>query len=546
MWFDTMPAGSRFLLAIAVMNLFLAGHMAVCWPPLSCEGHTANRLMSRHLPIDEAHLASEPIQIVGDEDFEKLGFPGSGTRDDPYRIENLLILSNQTCIAIRDTRSWFEIVNCTLTSSTKGRSGVHLTNVSHATITECHVTNMREGVYLLHSSNCTVLDCRLLGNARRGIAMETNTNITVSGNQIHDGDGDGIFISGRNRESKVSHNTLCRNNWHGVYLEAARDVEVSSNVVMDSMFGILLERSQNITFRDNELRRHSLGGLLFESSGHNVASGNRFYGCGLGVHGHPVQNWALEVTNNTVEERPLGFLHNVTDTILDVSEYGQIIVVESRDIVLKNALIHDTDHGIRLGYCDNVTVTDCEVFDCSRDGVISQYSSNCTFFNNLVHRTLRVAIYLFQSSGCSVHENIIRRNLDGVYLSATDNSTLSGNEIVLNERYGIRLGFGSDSNLVFNNRLGWNNLSNGYDDSENNAWDNGAVGNAWSDYAGGDVYQIPGPSNSIDRFPRRYVTNTTQTTNGGNLDGLVFLSFSAVVVSIIGVVMLFAFKKRYG
>ncbi len=72
-----------------------------------------------------------------------------------------------------------------------------------------------------------------------------------------------------------------------------------------------------------------------------------------------------------------------------------------------------------------------------------------------------------------------------MYLSATDNSTLSGNEIVFNERYGIRLGFGSDSNLVFNNRLGWNNLSNGYDDSENNAWDNGVIGNAWSDYAGG-------------------------------------------------------------
>ncbi len=527
-----MHTVSRLLLAIAIIHLYL-------------EGPVANGLTPMYFPIDAACLSSPPIQIVSDEDFGELGFPGTGTRDDPYRIENLLILSNQTCIDIRDTRSWLEIVNCTLTSSTQGMSGVYLTNVSHVTITECHVTNMREGVYLLHSSNCTVSDCRLLGNARRGIVMAMNTNITVSGNQIHDGDGDGIFISGRNRGSNVSCNTLYRNNWHGMYLEAARDVEVSSNVVTDSMFGILLERSQNITFCDNELRRHSLGGLLFESSGYNAVSGNRFYGCGLQVQGHPVHNWALEVTNNTVEGRPLGFFHNVTDTILDLSEYGQIIVVESRDLVLRNALIHCTDHGIRLGYCDNVTVTDCEVFDCSRDGIISQYSSNCTFFNNLVHRTLRVAIYLFQCSRCSVHENIIRRNLDGVYLSATNNSTLSGNEIVLNERYGICLGFGSDSNLIFNNRLGWNNHSNGYDDSENNAWDNGIVGNAWSDYAGEEVYHIAGPSNSIDRFPRRYVTSTTETTNGEEFDGLILFSFSALLVSLIGVVVLFAFKKRY-
>ncbi|TFF95301.1 hypothetical protein EU546_03540 [Candidatus Thorarchaeota archaeon] len=545
LWYVVMRTGIRFLITVATMHLFLMGCISVYNASLFGEDLAADALVNRRLLADTIQVPSEPIRIAGDGDFEELGLPGSGTRDSPYRIENLLILSNQTCIDVRDTRSWFEIANCTLTSNTHGKSGVRLTNVSHATITECHVTNMLDGVYLLHSSNCTVLDCSLVGILERGVRMEIDANITISGNEIHDGGGDGIFITGRNRGSVVSNNIVHNNEWHGIFLQAARDIQVFSNVVTDSLFGILLERSENIFFRDNELRGHSLGGLLFETSGHNVVTDNRFYGCGLQVHGYPIEDWALEVFNNTVGERPLGFLQNITDAILDASEYGQIVLVGSRNVVLQNAVIHDTDHGVRVGYCENVTVTASEILDCSRDGIVSQYSSNCTFSYNLLHGTSRAGIYLFQCSRCSVRENTIYGNLDGVSLSDTDNSTISGNEIVFNERYGIRFGFGSDSNLVFDNRLGWNNLSNGYDDSENNRWDTGVIGNAWSDYAGGECYWIPGPSSSVDRFPRSYTTDTTQTTSREGFENLILIASATIVVSLVAVIVLFVSKKRH-
>jgi len=57
-------------------------------------------------------IQSNPVHIYNDSGFSI--FPGSGTEQDPYRLENLNISSNtQTCgINISDTTNFFIIRNC--------------------------------------------------------------------------------------------------------------------------------------------------------------------------------------------------------------------------------------------------------------------------------------------------------------------------------------------------------------------------------------------------------------------------------------------------
>lgn len=59
--------------------------------------------MSLHIA---ANTEAPPIYINADSGFASKGFPGSGTKEDPYRIENLRIktdASNRNGIEIRNT-----------------------------------------------------------------------------------------------------------------------------------------------------------------------------------------------------------------------------------------------------------------------------------------------------------------------------------------------------------------------------------------------------------------------------------------------------------
>ncbi|MFX1599141.1 MAG: ABC transporter substrate-binding protein, partial [Promethearchaeota archaeon] len=136
---------------------------------------------------------------------------------------------------------------------------------------------------------------------------------------------------------------------------------------------------------------------------------------------------------------------------------------------------------------------------------------NCTLFNSR-----GVGIELNNVTNAQLIENTCSDNNFGISLDLNSISTeISGNFIFNNSQYGIILN-NAQNNLIFNNKLILNNI-NAYDSGTNNNWDNGAIGNYWSDYGGVDMdedgigdtpHTIPGPAGRQDNFPiyKGYIT----------------------------------------
>ncbi|MFW9939234.1 MAG: NosD domain-containing protein, partial [Candidatus Thorarchaeota archaeon] len=104
---------------------------------------------------------------------------------------------------------------------------------------------------------------------------------------------------------------------------------------------------------------------------------------------------------------------------------------------------------------------------------------NCTLFN-----ATNAGIELINVTNSEIIKNDCSNNGFGISLEPSSfNNEISSNFINNNSQFGIILDR-AENNLIFNNTL-WNTI-NAFDNGTNNDWDDGAIGNYWSDYEGLD------------------------------------------------------------
>jgi parallel beta-helix repeat protein len=129
----------------------------------------------------------------------------------------------------------------------------------------------------------------------------------------------------------------------------------------------------------------------------------------------------------------------------------------------------------------NVTVRNMMITNFS-DGIQLASSSNNTLSGNNVANN-EFGIYLDSSSDNNTisNNNITANSQSGIVLDTSSNyNTLSGNNITANIGAGIWL-YSSSKNTIYHNNFN-NNTNQVYSYDSTNVWDNGSVGNYWSDY----------------------------------------------------------------
>lgn len=120
--------------------------------------------------LTKALVDSEPIIIIDDANFTDYGFSGTGTAGDPYRIENLnIITTEERGIDVKSTTKYFVIDNCYVEAEV---AGIYVNGVAPATATisnnECNNHTMF-GVYVGNSQNSTVNNNSGQNNYRGGV-----------------------------------------------------------------------------------------------------------------------------------------------------------------------------------------------------------------------------------------------------------------------------------------------------------------------------------------------------------------------------------------
>ncbi|MFW9793482.1 MAG: right-handed parallel beta-helix repeat-containing protein, partial [Candidatus Thorarchaeota archaeon] len=146
-----------------------------------------------------------PIAITDDSHFSEMGFPGSGTNEDPYVIDDLMIVDEDSSIRISETISFFTIRNCFLSCHNLGV--IQLENVSNGVIDDCRIEGGEFGISLNNCSYIEIASTIIAGSLSSGIFLNgCDYNITISDNRIF-GCETGIFVENTRRKRPSYYST---------------------------------------------------------------------------------------------------------------------------------------------------------------------------------------------------------------------------------------------------------------------------------------------------------------------------------------------------
>jgi len=297
----------------------------------------------------------------------------------------------------------------------------------------------------------------------------------------------------------------------GIYLSSSNNSRIENVNASNNWYGIYLWYSSNNTIANNNVSSNNIDGIdLCYSSNNNIAN-NTFHLNGMFVF----DSYDNAVVNNTVNGKPLVYLENVNDYV--VEEAGQVIAINSSNITIKDLDLSYASFGVEFWNTSNSIIANNNVSN-NWQGIYLWYSSNNTIANNNVTNN-DYGIHL-RSSSNNIANNNVTNNGDGICLSFSSNSIIANNNVsnnwfgirlyyssnntiannnVMNNRFGIYLSSSSNNKIYLNNFI--NNTDNVFSYSSTNIWNstepitytyNGNqytnyLGNYWSDYKGSDA-----------------------------------------------------------
>jgi parallel beta-helix repeat protein len=340
--------------------------------------------------------------------------------------------------------------------------------------------------------------------------------------------------------------------FRGIYLENRNDVTIKNLIIKTQLsqygyaFGIVLTSSNNNTIVNNEViipynptseETVTTGILVEKSSNNNIISNNRitstkdigiqlsnslnntiinnrFDGCGISVYASTKNT----VINNTVDDKPIVYLHNVSDYV--VENAGQIILENCDNITVSNLVLPII--GIQLINTKNSFITrdeaDISLYKSSKNVIsentgeiqlqfseyntiskntwwieLSNSSSNIISENaggikvtysaniSMVGNNIDNYINLQNTINCLIDSNNLTGNGggEGIVLSFSHNNIIINN-IIANRTFGVYLRY-SSNNIVYGNNF-VNNTAHVVNWGSPSIWDNSTTGNYWSDY----------------------------------------------------------------
>jgi parallel beta-helix repeat protein len=336
------------------------------------------------------------IYINSDEDFNNYNFPGSGTEEDPYIIENYTYFEdglNQ--IQIFGVNKSFIIRN-NIIYSNDWECGISLASVSSSNVIiigniiygSAYRFSVEAGIRIYNLYNCSILNNSVY-NVDVGIKLLASSNCLVENNSL--------INNGRNIEVRDCTNLPIVNNVLMVNMEKSRFSFSDSIHVEDSI---------NISINSNECKN---SGIWFSASSSST----------------------ITLQNNTVCGLHIGFFKNKIDLLFNNSEqYGQLFLVNCTNCITINLTITKSIIGLSFYNCSYCNCSSCNFDEDLESGLYISHSSNLIISEGEFSYNLFGARILYSDS-IKFKNNLFQYNYYGVYVSNSvvvyDNNTFYNN-----------------------------------------------------------------------------------------------------------------------
>ncbi len=469
--------------------------------PQEQKSATQENMRNPMVPSD-SYTPHEPIIIHSNADFSNQGWPGDGSKANPYIIEGLHITADENCIEIKYTSVFFEVRNCVISSTVaSSSSGIYLASLMYGTVRNCTIDSYhRAGINLWYANNCTLINNTASFNVQSGFEIHSSNDCILSNNTAFSYRF-GIYLwSSENcviTNNTIDRGILIRGNSVSMWLH-----EISGNMVNDKPLGYFMNLT-NCTIDCSQYAQVILAGCT-EVTIEDCIFRDISRGIQLGFCTDCV------LMNNTALGVMDGFCLEYSDYCTLVNNNASGIRwgfhLEDSDYC---TLVNNTASEVGTGFClessYSCTLTNNTASCCTYGGFSLSYSSSCTLTNNTASWIVDEGFHISQSSGCTLTSNIASWNVIGFHISHSSSCSLVGNIAANNSVYGILVSYLSRFNIIYLNRMGDNEGSNARDIGTDNVWDDGiSTGNYWTDYCGEGTYQID--EGSVDNFPRIWYT----------------------------------------
>jgi parallel beta-helix repeat protein len=287
----------------------------------------------------------EQIEIIGDNGFAFQNWPGNGTWDDPYRIENLNITTEvKWAVTIINASVPFIVSNCIIktASNVSKSSALYMQNVSSAGL---YNSSFSGGEHAIHLEDC--LDFKMVDNLVMGlydgIWVEGGYNVTISENTFRLNEGTGVLLWPVTMSRITGNLFVDSGECIGAYM--ADDTNIEDNVFVDSGLGIgLIPGGLNLTIQGNTFTNLSggIGANTFFASGSSMSMTSSSYPPLARI----IENSfvACKFAYSSQSFNPYSFLNNS----IQQSEIGVTLFYADSNLIINNTIIGSSRYGIQL------------------------------------------------------------------------------------------------------------------------------------------------------------------------------------------------------
>ncbi len=445
------------------------------------------------LTISPFYTSTGPIEIESDSELKDHSVRGTGTKTDPYKIERYKIVSSGDFgIRISGTTKYFVITNCYIDVNAYGIS-IYNTAKETVLITDNTCVSSYYGIWLYNTTGTIVSDnvCKKKKEGKYIWLFEMQFG--------------GIYLN-RNTNTTISNNSCLQMKDFGIFMESCNEMLVVENTCKDvAGYGIYATRSSNVTITNNLVKNNLGAGIGSANNEFIIIAENKFKNNGFTINdmwqlGYDFST--LQVFDNTINGKKLGFFFNLTSSVIEDSDYGQIILCECTNVTVKNQVFENLQAGISLINSTRLCITQNQFINCG-NGIYSIFTSNSNFTNNICNNNSNAGIFLdYYCSSILIDSNDCNNNRYGIYLWYSSLCNMTYNLLVENTRYGVYINMNSKSNSVHHNTFVENHqeIVHYFESSQAIQWEldypnywydiMSNEGNFWSDWSGTGYYKI--------------------------------------------------------
>ncbi|MCE7749109.1 MAG: hypothetical protein GPJ51_11970 [Candidatus Heimdallarchaeota archaeon] len=426
------------------------------------------------------------IYITSDSGFIDYGFPGNGTSENPYLIQNMAfsnVSPNGYSIFIKNTAKYFVVTNNTLVAN---NDGIYLENITLGTAV-VESNTFKNMVYYENT----------------GLQIKYSEEVIIENNTFEKfsiamflRNSDGCLIQNNNFTSCI----YCVGGY-----DLARTI-LKSNILYACDQGISISSCPNSIISNNRI---TMQGYLGPSPNEIAISISR------GDYSEISTNYIYDRVEGGIlcSESQYCFIYNNT---IDRTEVG--IKIENYShyaTVLENFCSRSIVYNLHIENSDYVTASKNNFSESSCDGIFFNYVSKALISGNDIISSGIHGIYLRKSDEIYIGQNYISKSkFNGIYSTNSSDSVIAYNYFFENTEYGVYLDQYSYFNRIHHNEFVYNNLdgfSQAFDDGEQNIWfdSNLEEGNFWTDFSGKNGYEIDGSAHSIDIYAFKSENTTT-------------------------------------